>query len=46
MPDFTTIEYILPAVAGQQAPQKPIFLLLVDTAVDSEELSELKDSLQ
>ena len=46
MPDFTTIEYILPPVAGQQAPQKPIFLLLVDTAVDSEELSELKDSLQ
>jgi protein transport protein SEC23 len=46
MPDFTTIEYILPPAAGQPAPAKPIFLLMVDTAVDSEELSELKDSLQ
>ena len=45
MPDFTTIEYIIPAQAGQPPPQKPIFILLVDTATDSEELSELKDSL-
>jgi len=46
MPDFTTIEYILPPVAGKPAPAKPIFVILVDTAVDSEELAELKDSLQ
>ena len=45
MPEITTIEYILPTGPADQAPQKPIFLLLVDTAVDSEELSELKDSL-
>jgi protein transport protein SEC23 len=46
--DFTTIEYILPPAvpATQQQPQKPIFLLMVDTAIDSEELTELKDSLQ
>lgn len=50
MRDYTTIEYILPPAAGsaaaQQTPQKPIFLLMVDTALDSEELAELKDSLQ
>jgi protein transport protein SEC23 len=27
-------------------PAKPIFLIMVDTAVDSNELTELKDSLQ
>ena len=27
-------------------PAKPIFLIMVDTAVDSIELTELKDSLQ
>jgi protein transport protein SEC23 len=43
--DFTTIEYILPNQGGQ-GPTKPIFLLMVDTAVCSEELAELKDSLQ
>jgi len=42
MPDFTTIEYILPSTT---ANLKPIFILLVDTAISSEELSELKDSL-
>lgn len=41
--DYTTIEYIIPEAAKVQ---KPIFLLLVDTAVPSEELTELKDSLQ
>jgi hypothetical protein len=40
IPDFTTIEYILSA-----GTLKPIFLLMVDTAVPSEELAELKDSL-
>jgi len=43
MADYTTIEYILPQ---QTAIQKPIFLLLVDTSLPSEELAELKDSLQ
>ena len=43
MADYTTIEYILPQ---QVAQQKPIFMLLVDTALSSEELAELKDSLQ
>jgi protein transport protein SEC23 len=42
--DFTTIEYILPNTT--QSSTKPIFLLMVDTAVCSEELAELKDSLQ
>lgn len=42
--DFTTIEYILPNTT--QGSTKPIFLLMVDTAVCSEELAELKDSLQ
>jgi protein transport protein SEC23 len=41
--DFTTIEYILPNTT--QGPSKPIFLIMVDTAVCSEELAELKDSL-
>lgn len=40
MQDFTTIEYIMSS--GQL---KPIFLLMVDTAVPSDELAELKDSL-
>jgi protein transport protein SEC23 len=43
MPDFTTIEYILPSTT---ANLKPIFILLVDTAVPSDELAQLKDSLQ
>jgi len=43
MPDFTTIEYILPT---QATVQKPIFILMVDTALPSEELADLKDSLQ
>jgi hypothetical protein len=43
MADYTTIEYILPSTT---ANLKPIFVLLVDTAVSSEELAELKDSLQ
>lgn len=48
MPDYTTLEYVLPPTAGQ--PQtvntRPIFILVVDTAVPSDELVELKDSLQ
>jgi len=43
MQDYTTIEYILPQ---QTAVQKPIFVLLVDTSLPSDELAELKDSLQ
>ena len=50
MPDYTTLEYVLPpAIASQhQAPNqtRPVFMLLVDTAIASEELVELKDSLQ
>jgi hypothetical protein len=45
MPDFTTIEYILPSQNPKNATMKPIFLLMVDTAVSSEEMVELKDSL-
>ena len=45
MQDFTTIEYILPS-NPQMATLKPIFLLMIDTAVESAELAELKDSLQ
>jgi len=42
IPQYTTIEYEL-----QSAPHSPpVFLLLVDTCVDEEEMDELKDSLQ
>ncbi len=45
LPDYTTMEYILPET--KQNPNcKPVFLLVVDTALRSEELTELKDSLQ
>jgi protein transport protein SEC23 len=47
MPDYTTLEYVLPATNPQQvANVRPIFMLVVDTAIASEELAELKDSLQ
>ena len=46
MQDFTTIEYILPTSAEQKANSKPIFILMVDTAVSADEMAELKDSLQ
>ncbi|XP_077299748.1 transport protein Sec23 isoform X3 [Arctopsyche grandis] len=42
IPNFSTIEYILPRT--QIMP--PIFLLVVDTCLDEEELGALKDSLQ
>jgi len=45
MQEFTTMEYILPETK-QNPNQRPIFLLLVDTCIPSEELAELKDSLQ
>ena len=43
IPQFTTVEYEL-----QQAPQSgpPVFLFVVDTCLDEEEMDELKDSLQ
>lgn len=44
MQDYTTIEYILPETR-QNPNARPIFLLVVDTCVDSKELTELKDSL-
>jgi len=46
MQDYTTLEYVLPEANQSVEPAKPIFLMLVDTAVPSEELVELKDSLQ
>lgn len=46
MSDYTTLEYILPAKQQQNTNMRPIFMLVVDTAVTSEELVELKDSLQ
>jgi protein transport protein SEC23 len=46
MRDYTTMEYVMPESKANQGNLRPIFLLLVDTAVPSEELSELKDSLQ
>jgi protein transport protein SEC23 len=43
--EYTTMEYILPE--NKQNPNnRPVFLLVVDTAVQSDELAELKDSLQ
>lgn len=42
IPHYTTLEYELP---GRMA-SPPVFLFVVDTSVDEEELDELKDSLQ
>lgn len=40
------MEYILPETGVKQsASNRPIFMLVVDTAVPAEELVELKDSL-
>jgi protein transport protein SEC23 len=38
------MEYILPETA--QKDNRPVFMLVVDTSVPSDELVELKDSLQ
>lgn len=50
MADYTTLEYVLPPqiTANKVAPltTRPIFILLVDTTIASDELVELKDSLQ
>ena len=50
MPDYTTLEYVLPPpIQSTHSPPpqtRPVFMLVVDTAVASEELVELKDSLQ
>ena len=46
MRDYTTMEYVLPDFKKNQGNLRPIFLLVVDTAVPAEELLELKDSLQ
>ena len=46
MADYNTIEYILPESKHNINNSRPIFMLIVDTAISSEELSELKDSLQ
>lgn len=42
IPNFSTIEYTI--TRAQTMP--PIFLLVVDTCMDGEELEALKDSLQ
>lgn len=47
MNDYSTIEYVVPTPPQQQVSNpRPIFMLVVDTAISSEELVELKDSLQ
>jgi hypothetical protein len=46
MADYNTIEYILPESKNNMNNTRPIFMLIVDTAVSNEELIELKDSLQ
>lgn len=40
------MEYVIPDSNQNKGNIRPIFLLLVDTAVASDELAELKDSLQ
>ena len=45
MQDYTTLEYVLPPPQNKPQNTRPIFMLVVDTAVASEELVELKDSL-
>lgn len=48
MADKTTLEYVIPQQNTQQNPSgtRPIFILVVDTVVNSEDMVELKDSLQ
>ena len=43
MPNYTTLEYDLPS---QQPAGPPVFVYLVDTCLEEEELEQLKDSLQ
>lgn len=47
MADRTTLEYVIPQ-QQMQAPTatRPIFILVVDTVVNSDDMVELKDSLQ
>lgn len=45
IPEFSTMEYIIPE-NKQNQNSRPIFMLMVDTSVQSDELAELKDSLQ
>jgi protein transport protein SEC23 len=42
-PQFTTVEYELQSTP---AAGPPIFLFVIDTCIDEEEMEELKDSLQ
>ena len=44
IPEFSTMEYIIPE-NKQNQNSRPIFMLMVDTSVQSDELAELKDSL-
>lgn len=47
MGDYTTLEYVLPDKTANPANNsRPIFMIIVDTAISSDELVELKDSLQ
>lgn len=41
LPNYTTVEYVL----NRTAPVPPIFLFVVDTCVEEDDLSALKDSL-
>ena len=43
IPQFTTVEY---EIQSQPVAGPPIFLFLVDTCLDEEELTHLKDALQ
>lgn len=45
IPQYTTIEYELQPGPGRQATP-PVFLFVMDTAVDRDELESLRDSLQ
>lgn len=44
LPQFTTVEYELQSSPGAAGP--PVFLFVVDTCIDEEDMEELKDSLQ
>ena len=45
MGDYTTLEYVIPNPNAANQNSRPIFMIIVDTAVSSDELVELKDSL-
>lgn len=45
IPQYSTVEYELPAGSSAPIPGPPVFLFLIDICVDEEELVQLRDAL-